>query len=141
MGIHPQQPVVGIAQNPTVMVHQAMSDGSNQLVQWLEPPSSTSHPLSQAGQEQGLLSPLVIPLIANEIIGPPDGMVKQELELMLRKGDSVYDARFMCWEVMVSKIREWVSPIQAGRVAEVLGGSRTAHIIELATHKHLLAKR
>eukprot|EP00972_Heterocapsa_arctica_P109298 16094434-Heterocapsa_arctica.AAC.1 len=107
MGMHSQQPLVGIAQNPMVMVHQSMSDGSNQLVQWLEPPLAASQSLNQSGQDQELQSLPAIPLKGSEIIGPPDGIVKQELEFMLRKGDMVHDARFMCWEVMVSKIREW----------------------------------
>eukprot|EP00972_Heterocapsa_arctica_P113584 16437850-Heterocapsa_arctica.AAC.1 len=42
---------------------------------------------------------------------------------------------------MLSKVHEWVNPIQAGRVTDVLGGSSTPHIIELATHKGLLTKR
>eukprot|EP00972_Heterocapsa_arctica_P052134 7669008-Heterocapsa_arctica.AAC.1 len=118
-----------------------MSDGSNQLVQWLEPPVTENQSLNQANQDKGFQSLPAFPLIASEIIGPPDGMVKQEFEYMLHKGDMVHDARFMCCEVMISKAREWVSPIQAGRVAEVLGGCRTPHIIELATHENMLAKR
>eukprot|EP00972_Heterocapsa_arctica_P089190 13151895-Heterocapsa_arctica.AAC.1 len=38
-------------------------------------------------------------------------------------------------------MREWLTPLQVGKVAEELGGCHTAHIIELATHKHLLAKK
>eukprot|EP00972_Heterocapsa_arctica_P101820 15002090-Heterocapsa_arctica.AAC.1 len=60
---------------------------------------------------------------------------------MLCKGDTVFDARFMCWEVIIFKTREWVTHLQLGKVAEDLGGCRTSHIIQLATHKHLLATK
>eukprot|EP00972_Heterocapsa_arctica_P100259 14784483-Heterocapsa_arctica.AAC.1 len=98
MGIHTKQSMLGAAQNQVVMMHQATSDGSNHLVQWLEPSLSTNLSPGQPGGEQEVASPVVAPLIAYEITGPPDGMVKPEFEIMLRKGDVVYDARFMCWE-------------------------------------------
>eukprot|EP00972_Heterocapsa_arctica_P088809 13096514-Heterocapsa_arctica.AAC.1 len=79
---------------------EAMSDGSNWLVQWLEPPGTTNHLLKQGSQDMGFQSLPAIPLIASEITGPPDGMVKQEFELMLCKWDMVHNAIFICWEVM-----------------------------------------
>eukprot|EP00972_Heterocapsa_arctica_P107333 15810575-Heterocapsa_arctica.AAC.1 len=39
------------------------------------------------------------------------------------------------------RLREWLIPLQVGKVVETLGGCHTAHIIELATHKHLLANK
>eukprot|EP00972_Heterocapsa_arctica_P024296 3583988-Heterocapsa_arctica.AAC.1 len=60
---------------------------------------------------------------------------------MLCKGDTVFDARFLCWEVIILKTREWVTPLQLGKVAEELGGCHTSHIILLAIHKHLLANK
>eukprot|EP00972_Heterocapsa_arctica_P077347 11407437-Heterocapsa_arctica.AAC.1 len=74
MGMHFQQPAVGMVKNPMVMVHQAMSDGSIQLVQWLEPPRATNLSLNHASQDQGQLTLPKTPLIGSEITGPPDGM-------------------------------------------------------------------
>eukprot|EP00972_Heterocapsa_arctica_P032406 4774298-Heterocapsa_arctica.AAC.1 len=60
---------------------------------------------------------------------------------MLCNGDTVFDASFLCWEVIILKTRERVTPLQVGKVAEELGSCHTSHIIQLATHKHLLAKK
>eukprot|EP00972_Heterocapsa_arctica_P059659 8798005-Heterocapsa_arctica.AAC.1 len=76
MGIHLQQPPPGQFQNPTVMIHQPTGDGSSHLVQWLEPRALSNPSLGQVGQEHPPVSPVVVPLIANEITGPPDGMVR-----------------------------------------------------------------
>eukprot|EP00972_Heterocapsa_arctica_P046280 6827020-Heterocapsa_arctica.AAC.1 len=64
-----------------------MSDGSNQLVRWLEPPDATTHSLHQVSHDQLPQTLPETPLIGREVTGPPDGMVKQEFEVMLRKGE------------------------------------------------------
>eukprot|EP00972_Heterocapsa_arctica_P093683 13820656-Heterocapsa_arctica.AAC.1 len=79
MGMHSQQPAAGLAKNPTVMVHQAMIDGSNQLVRWLEPTGAPPHIPKQASPDQvthtfrppdGMDNPLVY----REVTCPPYGM-------------------------------------------------------------------
>eukprot|EP00972_Heterocapsa_arctica_P106917 15749135-Heterocapsa_arctica.AAC.1 len=88
MEIHPQQPPQEKTQNPTVFMHQSVGDGSRHLLQWLDPRPQAKPLHGHAGQEQQPVSPVVFPLIANEITGLPDGMVKPEFDIMLRKGES-----------------------------------------------------
>eukprot|EP00972_Heterocapsa_arctica_P115528 16448236-Heterocapsa_arctica.AAC.1 len=82
-------------------MHQSVGDGSRHLLQWLDPSAQVNQACERSGQEHQQTPPAVTQLgpcgstvIANEIRGPPDGMVSPDMEIMLlhpqnpRMGDS-----------------------------------------------------
>eukprot|EP00972_Heterocapsa_arctica_P042046 6199260-Heterocapsa_arctica.AAC.1 len=79
--------------------------------------------------------------MANKIVGPPHGMIRPDIEILLCQGDSVFEARFLCWDVILMRTRECLTALQVGKVTEELRGCHTSHIMELAIHKHLLATK